>query len=133
MTKRLHTKVKIFFPNPYVIRLEHEDYGIDGDPPSFLKLTPRVTKQIQGTWGFARPEYETVKTRSVSLSPTLIKNYPPAGPFMNVFDYKSSCFSYWCFKDEMDALQFRLMTDNKAIQVLIWPKRYFTIHEYIED
>ncbi len=114
MIRRLHTNVKIFFPNPYVVRLEHDDAAFDQHPISFMKLTSRVRKVIQGTWGFSRPEFEVVGS--------------PHG----VDPWKTICRSYWCFKDEIDALQFRLMLDSRATQVRMWPERVFTIHETVE-
>ena len=112
MIKRLHTRVKIFFPNPYVVRLDHDDKSGDQELVSFMKLTTRERQLIYGTWGFSRPEYEVVNSNDPG--------------------YKYMCRSYWCFKDEMDALQFKLITEGNAVRVYMWPKKLFTIHEVVE-
>jgi len=127
MTKRLHTDSKIFFPNPYVVMLEHDKYE-DVEPWHFQKLTRKVYKLIQGTWGYCKPEPEykfpPEDERRVAIT--------TPGLFAPIFGMESIYRSYWVFKDEIDALQFRLMIGEKSSHVYMWPKRYFTIHEVVE-
>jgi hypothetical protein len=142
MTKLIHTRSKIFFANPYVVRVEYgKDESLDSASADYRKLTRRAYKIIQGTWGFCNIEYEQVKTKNDNNNPA-----PPGiGHFngMNNNQILASLFDsdyvhvlrgYFCFQNELDVLQFRLMIDTKAIQVHMWPdKRLFTIHEFIDE
>lgn len=123
---RIHSGSKIFFPDPYVVRVE---YAIPGDYSedmrNFQKLTRATYKLIKGTWGYCMPEEEQVDgfsklDKSGQLSFSFNENY------------KQMLRGYFAFKEEMDALQFRLSIDVTSVRVNIWPYRYFTIHEYIE-
>jgi hypothetical protein len=111
MTKKLYTRIKIPFDNPYVVRLSHDGATSLESTRSHQKIISRARKLIQGTWGYCSPEYEMVEIGKEQTS-----------------------ISYWCFQDELDALQFRLMADEKAIRVSMWPEnRLFTIFEVVED
>lgn len=132
MTRLLHTRSKIFFPNPYVVRVEYErDMPMTDSEADYRKLTRRAYKLISGTWGYSSLEYEELKTgKDDPVGPIVIGN--PGIVFISDFGVVSR--GYACFKDEDDALQFRLMNGAKAIRVHMWPaKRLFTIHEMVED
>lgn len=129
MKKKLHIDSKIFFPNPYVVMLEHNSYE-DVEPWHFQKLTRKVYRLIKGTWGYCKPEPEyKFPEKDEKKSPTLPLL---SGKFIPIHNMDSIYRSYWVFKDEIDALQFRLMIGEKSDHVYMWPKRYFTIHEVIE-
>ena len=133
MTKRLFTQSKIYFNNPYVVRVDHEDavgfaWG-ELESVSYRTLVKQIRNSIHGTWGYSKQIMEQTPVDSAANI-----------SFNNVFGTmatsysKSIICSYWCFKDEMDALQFRLTIGNNARQVLMWPDRIrFTIYELIED
>lgn len=133
MTKRLHTDSKIIFSNPYVVMLEHRSAGDgylgDNFEYDFQKLTRKVYKQIQGTWGYCKPQSEYIFPEKDSKKPTLSSI---AGAFTPIYGMPTVMRSYWVFKDEIDALHFRLMIGEKAMRVYMWPQRYFTIHEVVE-
>lgn len=140
--KQLHTNTKIFFPNPHVIRLEHEDdSGMTGYIPlSFKKILKDVRNTFSGTWGYCHPEQEMVRVKNDFNQP-----HPPGSPQHNngvpqhiqiasLFnpDWNFISRSYWCFESELDALQFRLMA-GKTLKMRMWPTRLFTIYEITED
>jgi hypothetical protein len=140
--KQLHTNTKIFFPNPHVIRLDHEDdNGLTGNvPASFKKLLKDARNTFSTTWGFCYPEHEMVKVKN-----DFGQQHPPGSVQHNhgvplhvqvasLFnpDWNFVARSYWCFKDELDALQFRLMA-GKTLKMRMWPSRMFTIYEITED
>jgi hypothetical protein len=106
--KKIHTNVKINFPDPYVIRLEYKG---DSSTLTFNDFKKQVYKSVQGTWGY---------------SPLKI-----ASDMYN-FNFPISLASYWCFKDKTDALMFTLLAGEKASRVFIWPATTFTIHEEVE-
>jgi hypothetical protein len=87
-------------------------------------------KNIHGTWGFCVPEYEIIRT----ISPEDFKAMSSANQMNALFigAGESAVRSYWCFADEMDALQFRLSVGTTAIHVNMWPDRFFTIQEVIK-
>jgi len=141
MTKLLHTRTKIFFPDPYVVRMEYgADTTMDSAESDYRKVTRNAYKLIQGTWGYTKLEYEQSQTKNDH------NHVAPPGPNhfngMNQAQILGTLFSpdwshvlrgYLCFKDELDALQFRLSIDTRAIQVRMWPSRWFTIHEVVEE
>lgn len=128
MTKRLHTDSKIFFPNPYVVMLEHGINEIDDF--QFQKLTRRVYKLIQGTWGFSKPQLEYKLPPPDNKKKPMLSAVPTI--FIPTYGGEHTYRSYWAFKDEVDALQFRLMIGEKSLHVFMWPPRFFTIHEVAE-
>jgi hypothetical protein len=115
--KKIHSNVKIFFANPYVVRVTHEQEEPNAEL-EFGKLTRKIYKLIHGTYGHTKLLYEEDKGDPFSLN--------------SLFVYNPVRRSYWCFKDEQDALQFRLMVGNSATRVHMWPECLFTIHEIIE-
>jgi|SRR5271165_679183 len=128
MIKKLHTCTKIFFPNPYVVRVDHEEAVASHLallPKSFTDLRSRAYKLIQGTWGFSKPNFEMiVDPQDFSIATIAVLFSSPV----------SVMRSYWYIQNEIDALQFRLMVSEKAIQVRVWPETVrFTIHEVIES
>jgi hypothetical protein len=138
--KLLHSRSKIFFPNPHVVRVDYSgrpDAVVDAE---YRKLTRTAYKLLQGTWGWSPLGHEHIQ----------VKNdhghlYPP-GPRhfdgMSQTKMLDSLFNpdwqivrrgYVCFKDELDLLQFRLTIDTKSIRVVMWPENTeFTIHEVVE-
>lgn len=135
MTKKLHTRTKIFFRDPYVVRVEYGGDIPDSDAQaSYRKLTRRTYKEIQGTWGYSPLEYEQTHARQ---EPQIVTTAGFNGANVNLiiqslFDNGFVLRGYFCFKDEMDALQFRLSIDTTSRQVKMWPERWFTIHELEE-
>ena len=123
MSTRIHTNSKIFFSDPYVVRVDFESeagyLGSIEHTNEFRKLKSKTYKLIQGTWGWSHPEYEIIEDGSLGKG-----HWSPSVGLLR---------SYFCFKDEIDALQFRLMLENKAKQVYMWPERKFTIHEVVES
>lgn len=141
MTKLLHTKTKIFFRDPYVLRMEYgTDISRENAEANYRKLTRSAYRLLQGTWGYSALEYEICQVKNEH------GHTAPPGPNhfngMNHNQVIASLFNpdwaqvlraYLCFKDEADALQFRLSISTAAIQVQMWPSRFFTIHEYVEE
>lgn len=134
MKKEIHVNSKIFFADPFVIRVDHTDVtGLQmsgATPQSFLALTRKIYKNIKGTWGVSKPRWEQVSLiNKDTIDPTLSKHQ------LNLLygsNFHSALRSYWCFKNELDVLQFKLMLDRNAVRVLMWPECNFTIHEIIE-
>jgi hypothetical protein len=140
MIKRLHTRTKIFFQDPYVVRLEYQGIAASQAPADYRKLTRLTHKLIQGTWGFSTLEFELVHIKNghnhpVSPGPSLFNGMSQNQIISSLFDsdWQHILRAYICFKDEMDALQFRLSIDTSVVQVKIWPQRWFTIHEVVTD
>lgn len=133
--KRLHTKSKIFFPNPYMVRVEFPT-GEDNANWEYGKMIRSAYRLLQGTWGYSELAYEIWNTDPEPKIPftQLTANQQIASLFaITTTDFTSLLRGYVCFADEMDALQFRLTIDVKSIQVLMWPKKEFTIHEVVEE
>lgn len=110
---------------------------------NYRKLMRRAYKLIHGTWGYSNLEYEETMVK-IDYTPQhhVIKNAPNinGNNLMQIFvasfntDSNYVARGYICFKEESDALQFRLMVGATAIRVHMWPnKRLFTIHELVED
>ena len=130
MTRKIHLNSKIFFSNPYVIRLYHEDISFFIEPTSvksFLEPKKLAYKNIKGTWGYSVPTFESISKRNENPLDDLQR-------LRALFAQKEFYTSYWCFQHEIDALQFRMMVGNKAERIYMWNSaRLFTIHEYIEE
>jgi len=140
MTKRLHTGSKIFFPRPYVVRVEYPaEFTMEKAMEDYRRVYRQAYRLLKGTWGYCQLEAELVKVKDEFNHPT-----PPgpshfAGMAPNVViaslfdpDYQHRIRGYLCFADELDALQFRLSIATNARQVHMWPERWFTIHEVVE-
>lgn len=124
---RIHSGSKIFFPDPYVVRVEYPIPGdYSEDMRNFQKLARTTYKLIKGTWGYCMPEEEQVDGFS-----KLDKH----GQLSFAFNehYRQMLRGYFAFKEEMDALQFRLSISVTSVRVNMWPHRKFTIHEYTEE
>lgn len=139
MTRKLHTRTKIFFPNPHVVRLEYNSStNIDVAEREHRQVCKQAYKLISGTWGYTKVEIETVPVNpEVPTVPTHVMG-PNGVPVVNIAalfqgDMNFSSRAYFCFADELDLLQFRLTVDTRAIQVKMWPERWFTIHEVSES
>jgi hypothetical protein len=142
--KALRTQSKIFFPDPYVVRVQYDGSLLDTQTDAaYRNLLRRTYKSIQGTWGHSALLFETLPTSKENQPPLI----PPASAqttltpslintiYASIFssDMYSVKRGYFCFKDELDALQFRLSIDVTAVQVIMWPKEtLFTIHEVVE-
>jgi hypothetical protein len=131
MAKRLLTKSKIFFPNPYVVRLDHEETGATTMSVSYRSALKIARKNLGGTWGCSQPEYEVIQ----KISPVDFTALTSANQLTAIFTGSGDgkYRSYWCFADEMDALQFRLSVECPAIQVFMWPDRWFTVTEITDE
>lgn len=138
--KRLHTRKKIFFPRPYVVRVEYSaDMMMEQMESDYRKLTRQTYKLIKGTWGYCPLEPELVKVKDEFNHPTPpgpahFSGLAPGVVIASLFDpdYQHRIRGYLCFADELDALQFRLTISTTSRQVFMWPERWFTIHEVVE-
>ena len=108
--KRLHVNSKIFFSNPTVIRVEY-----DCNKMSDVEIRAAHRKQcrdtfniIRGTWGHS---HLLCEHKQVHSTDEIVRR------------------SYFCFRDDSDALQFRLAAILPTFNVKLWPKILFTIHE----
>ena len=127
ITKLLHARTKIFFPDPYVVRIEYDDGGSDQDRMSdYRKIVRNTYKLINGTWGYSELLCESITTGRSPVASHAVQVFVSSND--SVFAYRG----YFCFKDELDALQFRLTIATRAIQVKMWPMLWFTIHEVVE-
>jgi len=137
MVKKLHTNTKIFFPDPYMVRIEFADTVQHEAEAEYRKITRSAYKLIKGTWGYTQLEYESWQTKNDTepYDPVLTTTSASlSNIFSSLFDnnYITRLRGYICFADEMDALQFRLSISARSQQVTMWPKREFTIHEVVE-
>ena len=124
-SKRLRTRTKIFFPNPHVVRLEYgEDVGTIDAETDYRKIISKTYRLTKGTWGYTTLDYEFSRVKN-DLESSVFNG-------INLGDTISFQRCYFCFKDELDALQFRLSINTRAVQVKMWPSRWFTIHEVVE-
>ena len=107
------------FPNPVVLQVEFSDPNLR----EFQRIKNRVYKTIKGTWGCS------------DLQPVILH--------IDLFREKTSTIfysnstkivyrAYFCFKDEIDALQIKLINENIS-RVYMWPKTSFQIHEYTDE
>src|SRR5271165_4189356 len=117
MSRKIHPKTKIFFKDPYVVRIDHNDrdgiYIPAETNPYFRELKTKTYKLVKGTWGYSLPQFEKGPNDKLDLLASL-------------FTSNMVLRSYWCFEDELDALQFRLMIGEPATHVHVWPEKYFT-------
>lgn len=142
MTRLLHSRSKIFFTNPYVVRMEYlmTYQSSDMIEADYRKVTRNAYKLIRGTWGYSALDYEVIKVKD-----DYEQANPPGAQHFNGMSHQQMIASlfdpdwvnvmrgYICFKHEEDALQFRLTIDARARQVVMWPeKTLFTIHEVVE-
>jgi len=137
--KRLHSRTKIFFPNPYVFRLEYPLLNSDEAMAEYIKLTRQAYKLLKGTWGYCQLQEEQVKIKDEfkHTAQLISSHFAGLSPILQIAalfnsDYQRVLRGYICFSDELDALQFRLSISTNAIQVSMWPERWFTIHEVAE-
>jgi hypothetical protein len=122
--RKLHTNSKIFFPNPKVMRVQYSDLTlVESSASNYRKLTRQAYKLIRGTWGYSELRCETLRG----------SNHLPDSIDSLFDDYGSCIRGYICFEDEMDLLQFKLMTTAEMTQVSMWPAQTFLIHEVIHD
>lgn len=135
--KRLHVDTKVFFSDPYMVRVQFDGAGFDEANKRYKSVIKRTYKLVSDTWGYSRLTFEDVKDRH--------RPQPPPSQLIGLFNgltqivptveyYTNTLRGYVCFKDEADALQFRLSVDTQSMQVLMWPSGVsFTIHEYIKE
>jgi hypothetical protein len=109
---------------------------VDTAAANYRKLTRKAYKLFTGTWGYCQLEYEMIKlpTETASSMAVLMNgiNQNHLAPIF-ASDYESKLRGYLCFADALDAMQFRLSISENALQVFMWPERWFTIHETVED
>lgn len=96
----------------------------------------KTYKLIQGTWGYSQLEYEMVQIKNdhghkSAPGSTFFAGMSSTAVISSLLDpdYANRLSGYVCFKDEADALQFRLSIEVKSIHVHMWPERKFLIHE----
>lgn len=140
-TKALHTNTKLFFSDPYVVRLEYKNiHAMFQEDEDYRKITRATYKLIEGTWGYSKLVNDVIRVKNehghlfppgphhfdgMTQSQTMASLFDP--------DWQTVRRGYFCFKDELDALQFRLTINVNAVQVVMWPKNIlFTIHEVTE-
>lgn len=142
MIKRYHGNTKIFFPNPYVLRVSYpRDMTESQVEAKHGELRRRTHRLIKGTWGHSPISTETVQVKndhghSAPPGPGHYAGMAPGMVIVSLFDpdYSLEKRGYFCFKDEIDALQFKLSLDSNAIHVHMWPSELqFIIHEVVED
>ncbi len=138
--KRLHASSKIFFPNPYVVRVEYPaEVTFEKAVIDYRKMCRQAYRLLSGTWGHSPLEPELVKVKNefghtAPPGPAHFAGMAPGVVIASLFDpdYQNRNRGYLCFADELDALQFRLSINTTALQVFMWPERWFTIHEVVE-
>ena len=121
MRREIILNSKIFFPNPYVIRMIHQE---SDDSLGFSRVLMKARKLYNGvTWAYSsKPEYESKSSGEVTST----------SPWAS--SYVVELVSYWAFVDHQDALQFLLSIGDRAKQVTIWPSTVkFTIYLYHPD
>jgi hypothetical protein len=134
IVKKFHINVPLFITNPYVVRLDHNTAtgSFNIDILEFRKILKIAKTCTTNTWGYSSPEIEHVtipeESRPVQIIPPSAQQYT-----LNFSTEQMIYRSYWVFKDEMDALQFRLTVGETARHVYMWPTNVkFTIQEYTE-
>lgn len=138
MTKLLHTFSKINFANPYVIRVEYSVTAPDEEVERKYRASMKIAyRSICGTWGYSQLINEHIQIKNDHNHPagpgpvhyTGMTQTQIMGSILDP-DWSMAKRGYICFKDEEDALYFRLSIDTAAIRVSLWPaKALFTIHE----
>lgn len=129
--KLLHSNTLIFFSNPYVVRLEYPNVkSLESIQLDYSTLIRKTYKLISGTWGHSPINIEMSDTKF--LPKTMFIN-GVKHPANSVGWTRQSFYSYICFKDEIDALQFLLGIDLPCKRVFMWPSNViFIIHENID-
>lgn len=128
-SRRIRTNSDIFFPNPHVIRISYPQNFIESMALAEWRLLVRQTyKAMTGTWGHTgvKLEFYRIKKEGVDYS----------DPLSAIFgeDYFSEYRGYFCFRDELDVLQFRLMSGAGALNLEMWPSDLkFQFHEFIDE
>lgn len=135
--KLLHTRTKIFFPNPYVVRIEYgNNIPMDRNEADYRKIIRNTYKLTHGTWGYSGLGYEqTNDYNTLSIIQANFNGLNQQNIINPLFGIEriNSLRGYLCFTDELDALQFRLSVGTNTTQVKMWPARcFFTIHELVE-
>lgn len=112
MTQRkIHTNTHIFFSNPHVLRIIYpRDPYLSADV-THRDIIRNTYKVMSGTWGYV------VEPLPMFDSETYITKYSVA---------------HFVFKDDIDALQFKLASKFEITRQSMWPTALrFTIHEVI--
>jgi hypothetical protein len=127
MKRLLHTRQKIFFPNPYVLRVEYVN-DWPAAKSTHRKIASHAYKVIRSTWGYCNLGYESSR---INVNPTVGVGINGNQIIHSIFDYDTTIVpvAYFCFEDYADVIQFMLSVDARAKQVQIWPDNLFTIHE----
>lgn len=128
--KKIHTESKLFFSNPTVVRVKFPDEAYSLATLKLSEITRKTYKLIHGTWGHTKVFTEFVGTKRESAFTITLPGGSVTLPPTEFPDM--ALRAYFAFKDEVDALQFLLYFENAKI-VTMWPRKTFTIHEYIES
>lgn len=121
-----------------MVRVEYPaDPSADAQYRAIIRRTYKISED---TWGYSDLVIEEVKVKDEH------KQQAPPGPAhfngMSPQNILGALFSpdwimmargYICFKDEADALQFRLSVDTSSMRVFMWPAKEFTIHEFVNS
>ena len=124
-----------------MVRLEYSGKPYDTVVLEYRKIVRHAYKLLQGTWGWSALGPETIQIKNehnhkFPPGPRHFEGMSDTQMIVSLFnpDWQSVHRGYVCFKDELDALQFRLTIEAKARQVFMWPSdTVFTIHEVVED
>lgn len=109
--KKVHVKTKIFFKDPYVIKVIFNIHQAD-HISQFQSMVSSVRKSKGDTWGYIPPEMEVINPET--------------------FEFNLS--SYWVFKDKMDAASFMLKYGDISTHIHMWRASLaFTIHEMTDE
>lgn len=138
MKRLLHTNSKIFFNNPYVLRIELGEASFEEARREYRTIIRSAYKRLQGTWGHSAPTAEHVRVKFDHPKQKYPNQYEgmTQNEMMNAImnpDWKMMQRAYLCFANEEDALQFRLSCTKTCLHVSMWPETIFTIHESVEE
>jgi hypothetical protein len=122
-----------------MVRVAYTGDAMHGAEEKYRAIIRRTYKITEDTWGYSNLIYEQVKVKdeykhqSPPGSPGYFNGISPQNIIGAIFspDWVQVPRGYICFKDEADALQFRLSVDTSSIQVYMWPETLFTIHEFV--
>src|SRR5512147_1828777 len=105
--RKIHTNTKIFFSNPFVLRLDYPEQTLESCRAEYSRTCRKAYKLLQGTWGHTSLEVEQTG-QEVEIT---IHGFTP-GWAVPVFVPRG----YFCFKDEEDLLQFMLSVDTRSVR-----------------
>jgi hypothetical protein len=125
VTKKLHVG-KIYFDNPYVLMVDFKCDDFTGSPEAYRNALRAARKLFQTTWGYTVCEFERVGDKDAVTNSV----WSLGTPLVDNVVYRA----YFCFSNELDAMQFCLSTDASCTHVRLWPSnKTFTIYEYVVE